>query len=173
MVSEWLTREPRIIEESDSEPSTNGKTPNPAIKPASAAPPVKKPVAPGKGKWEGEDEEDSDPVVSNWSELCPLYISNHIYSRATGKNPQRKNRRKRNLRLLPLREKRVPSKPNSQKKRRRKQQRKMCLVRNMTRTLSLTLENKLGETKSANLKLISIMPPNSSARPLSVVSFEI
>jgi len=104
-----------IAEESDSEPSTKGKTSNPAIKTASAAPPVKKPIAPGKGKWEGEDEEDSEPVVSNWPELCPLCILNHIYSRATGKNPPRKSRRRRNLRLLPLREKRAPLKPNSQK----------------------------------------------------------
>lgn len=74
MVSEWLTKEPRITEGSDSEPSTNGKTSNQAIKATSAPPPVKKHIAPGKGKWEGEDEEDSEPVVSNWPELCPLYL---------------------------------------------------------------------------------------------------
>lgn len=66
MVSEWLTKDPQITEGSDSELSTNGKTSNPApAKTASAAPPVKKPVVPGKGKWEGEDEDDSEPVVSN------------------------------------------------------------------------------------------------------------
>lgn len=74
---------------------------------------------------------------------------------------------------MPLQEKRVPLKPNSQKKRRRKLQRKMRMIRNMIRTLSSTLENKLAETKSENSKLISIMPPNSLARPLSVVSFKI
>jgi len=165
-------RTPQITEESDSESSTNSKPSNPApVKAASAPPPVKKPVVPGKGKWEGEDEEDSEPVVSNWRELCIFYISrNH---RAIGKNLQRKNLRRTNLRLLPLQEKKVPLKPSSQKKRRRKQQRKMRTVRTMTRMLSLTLENKLGETKNVSSKLILIMPPNSLERPLLVVSFDI
>jgi translation initiation factor 3 subunit J len=52
---------------SENEPPVKGKPSNPA--PATAAPPpaVKKPVVPGKKKWEGEDEEESDPV-SDWEE---------------------------------------------------------------------------------------------------------
>lgn len=57
-------------EESDSEPSANGKTSKPAAA-APAQPAVKKPVVvPGKKKWEGEDEEDSDPVVFFSDRLC-------------------------------------------------------------------------------------------------------
>lgn len=52
------------VEESDSEPSSKGAPAAPAAKVATkpVPPPVKKPVV-GKGKWEGEDEEESDPVV--------------------------------------------------------------------------------------------------------------
>ncbi|KAH9481227.1 Eukaryotic translation initiation factor 3 subunit J [Psilocybe cubensis] len=67
---EWLTKAPRATEESsDSEPSVKGKPTAPAAKVTPAPPPAaKKPaVVPAKKKWEGEDEEESDPV-SDWEE---------------------------------------------------------------------------------------------------------
>jgi len=56
--------------ESESEPSVKGKPSNPVpakAAPAASPPAAKKPAVPAKKKWEGEDQEESDPV-SDWEE---------------------------------------------------------------------------------------------------------
>ena len=109
LADDWGKSLRETCAESFFEPSVKGKPTKAAqAKHTPAPPPVVKKPAVIRSKWEGEDEEESDPVVSR-SLIQSVILRNDSCIRATGRNLLKKSlRRRRFMRLFHLRRRKGP-----------------------------------------------------------------